>query len=393
MDPGAHDRSRLLGIEGVRGIAASSILVYHVWLYGAPGGGSVPMGPADKFFANLLAGVTLFFVLSGFLLFRPYVAAALRGAPSPSTSGFLRNRALRIAPAYWAILTVVALFLERSLLDHPLQLAANALLLQNYVGSYVFGAGIVPAWSLAIEVVFYLSVPLLGLTAIRAARATGVGPVPAAFVPVVAMAALGYGSKIAQHVFDLGSLWGLGFPAHADWFAAGMGLAVIRVLWEDERLHLPRLWRTACVVGAAVSAGVAITLYYRHTLDFLEYQSPIALACALLLATIVLSPPNALAVRTLARRPFVAVGLASYSLFLWHDPLVRSLREAGLTAGGRSGFVLNLLLVALLAGVASALTYRFVERPALRRKRAWQRPTAGRPAAASEKARSDPAVA
>jgi peptidoglycan/LPS O-acetylase OafA/YrhL len=367
------DRARLLGIEGVRGLAASSIVVYHVWLYSGPGGRSASFGPATKVFENLLAGVTLFFVLSGFLLFRPYVAAALRGTPTPSLRGFLRNRALRIVPAYWAILAFVALAFDRQLLEHPEQLAANAFLLQDYVSSYIFGPGIVPAWSLAIEVVFYLTVPVLGAIAIRSARRSG-RPVLGASIPVAALVVLGIGSKVLQHALGLGDVWGLSFPAHADWFAPGMGLAVLRVLWEDGRLRLPPLWRTGCVVLAAALTVVSLKLFYTGPLNGLEYQSPIAWACALLLATIVLAPPTSRAVRLLTLRPFVAVGLASYSLYLWHDPIVRALRDAGLTAGGRPGMLLNLLVVSTLAGIASALTYRYVEQPALRRKRAWQRP-------------------
>lgn len=392
MPDSTPDRARLLGIEGVRGIAASSILVYHVWLYAAPGGRKIDLGPATKLFENLLAGVTLFFVLSGFLLFRPYVAAALRGTATPSLRGFLRNRTLRIVPAYWAILAFVAIFLDRRLLDHPEQLLANAFLAQDYVTSYIFGPGIVPAWSLAIEVVFYVSVPLLGLIAIRTARRADVRATTAAFTPVAAMITIGIGSKALQHVLGLGDVWGLSFPTHADWFAAGMALAVLRVLWEDGRLTLPRFWRTGCVLVAAASVVVSLKLHYAGTLNGLDYQSPIAWACALLLATVVLSPPTARVVRVLTLRPFVAVGVASYSLFLWHDPVVRSLRGAGLTAGGRPGFLLNLAVVALLAGVASAITYRYVEQPALRRKRVWQRSTE-RAVSPPETARTAPVAA
>jgi peptidoglycan/LPS O-acetylase OafA/YrhL len=64
----------------------------------------------------------------------------------------------------------------------------------------------------------------------------------------------------------------------------------------------------------------------------------------------------------------VAVGLASYSLFLWHEPVVRWLQQRGLTSGGTGGFWVNLLVLGALSGLLSGLTYRFVERPALRRK-------------------------
>jgi peptidoglycan/LPS O-acetylase OafA/YrhL len=75
-------------------------------------------------------------------------------------------------------------------------------------------------------------------------------------------------------------------------------------------------------------------------------------------------------VRLLESRLFVAVGLASYSLFLWHYPIISWLRDHGLTfAGGWGDLFVNLAIIASVAGVLSALTYRFVEVPALRHKR------------------------
>jgi peptidoglycan/LPS O-acetylase OafA/YrhL len=365
--------SRLVGIEGLRALAASSVVAYHVWLYGAANGQSVDLGALSKVFANLRSGVTLFFVLSGFLLFRPYAAAALRGLPTPGLRNYLRNRALRIAPAYWVVLVFVALGFEHTLLRHPDQLAANLFLLQNYVPSFIFGAGIVPAWSLAIEIVFYLCVPILGGTAIVLARRRGASPVVAAFAPVLLMTVLGLASKGVTRVAHPGDVWTFSFATHADWFAAGMAVAVLRIRWEDGMLRLPRFWRPTALVSALALVAVAIKLYYGGTLDYVEYQTPIAMACGLILALVVFAEPRSRLIRVLTWRPIVSVGLASYSLFLWHDPLLRELRSAGLTLDGRSGFLVNLLLVFALAGVASTLTYLFVEKPALARKRGWQR--------------------
>ena len=369
-----HDsRSRLAGIEGMRGLAASSVLVYHVWLYGSPNGQSVDLGLASKFFDNLRAGVTLFFVLSGFLLFRPYVAAALRGRATPSLGSYLRNRALRILPAYWFILLFVALVLEHELVRRPQQLLANAAFAQDYVPGYIFGSGIVPAWSLAIEVVFYVCVPVLGGIAIALARRR-MNSIWAAAVPVLLMVGVGFSAKAASRIAHLGNVWELSFLMHADWFAAGMALAIFRVLWEDGRLVLPRWWRPVALATAGALALVAVKLYYGGTLTYVEYQTPIAVGCALLFAVVVLPHERSRVAAILNSRPVVAVGLASYSLFLWHDPLLRAFRDAGLTLSGPGGLAVNVALVAAVSGVASALTYRFVEKPALARKRSWQRP-------------------
>jgi peptidoglycan/LPS O-acetylase OafA/YrhL len=81
-------------------------------------------------------------------------------------------------------------------------------------------------------------------------------------------------------------------------------------------------------------------------------------------------------VRLLESRPLVAVGIASFSVFLWHHPVIMWLSTHGLTVGGRGGLLVNLIVVALIVGVLSALTYRFIERPALRRKRSTRKATA-----------------
>ena len=354
----------------MRALAASSIVVFHVWLYGAEGQHRLDLGPFTVAFAQLRTGVTLFFVLSGFLLFRPYVAAALRRTRRPSTRSYFRNRALRIVPAYWVILLAVAVLFQRELWTAPQQLAANLFLAQNYVPAFILGPGIAPAWSLAIEVVFYLVLPLLGAAAIRLAVDHGVGRVWAAFVPVGFMLALGIASKVALHEMEGGlrSVWALAFFTHADWFAAGMALAVLRVLWEDGELRLPRWWQSGALVGAVGFALAGVKLQGAF-LSFLEYQTLMAVACGFLLALVVFAEPGNLFVRFLCWKPVLATGLASYSLFLWHDPLVRAFRDAGLTLSGRPGFVFNLFLIALVSGMAATLTYRFVEKPALARKR------------------------
>lgn len=77
--------TRLRGIEGVRALAATAVVVYHVWLYGAPDGRSFELGPLSTFvMPHMALGVTLFFGLSGFLLYRPFVAALLRDTERPS---------------------------------------------------------------------------------------------------------------------------------------------------------------------------------------------------------------------------------------------------------------------------------------------------------------------
>src|SRR5579884_3079970 len=350
-------RPRLTGIEGLRGIAASSILVYHAWLYGAPS--ALPFqlgGPVTKLAANLLAGVTLFFVLSGFLLFRPFAAALLRGTALPSIRSYLRNRALRILPAYWFVLLVVAVAFHRVLLVRPLQLLVNALFLQDYVRSYMpvanGGIGIVPAWSLCIEVVFYLLLPVLVVVAARLRRLPPwmqVASAPAALLLV------GVVGKVLARVALPGGMWDAAFPVHADWFAFGMLVAILRVRWEDGQLPRPRPAAVrALAVLALLVIAAAVELFDHGRLGATEYQTPIAAAFAILLALLVVGGERTRVARVLASRPLHAAGLASYSVFLWHDPLLRALRGAGATLGGGGGaFIADVLLLAVVTAACA----------------------------------------
>jgi peptidoglycan/LPS O-acetylase OafA/YrhL len=358
----------------MRAVAALAIVVYHVYLSAAPGAGPAPLGPAVKVTDALQAGVTLFFVLSGFLLFRPYVASVIRGVPLPRLRAYLVNRALRILPAYWAVLLVVALLFEHELLRRPSQLLANAFLAQTYVPSFINGAGIVPSWSLTVEVIFYLLVPLLGVLMAVLVRRAGARPLVAAFAPVGLLIAIGVAAKLAvYHVgLALADVLQATFPTHADWFAVGMTLAILRVLWEDGRFAFPRWWPIAApLLGAAIGAA-ALELYYAGDLSSVEVQSPIALALGLIASLVFLPAPRSRLVALLEWRPLAVAGLASYSIFLWHDPLLGALRDHGLTLAGAAGFLPNLLIVLVVAGTCSALSYRFVEVPALARKRAWE---------------------
>ena len=73
--------SRLWKIEGLRAVAAWSIVVFHLWVFSSPAVLGWNLGPFTAFVSPLQSGVTLFFVLSGFLLYRPIAAGLLDAAP------------------------------------------------------------------------------------------------------------------------------------------------------------------------------------------------------------------------------------------------------------------------------------------------------------------------
>jgi peptidoglycan/LPS O-acetylase OafA/YrhL len=398
---------RIPGIEGLRALAACSILVYHSWVYSSPKGNLPALGPLGHVLPDLSFGVVLFFTLSGFLLFRPFAAAVIRGAPLPRVTTYLKNRALRILPAYWVILALTAFLLDAALsrddgVSNLGGFVSNALLAQNY-DPKTLGSGIGPAWSLAVEAVFYAALPLLALFALTAARkaATRRGRRMAALAPAAVLLALGlFGKGVAAYLVppvrpfdgweaDWHSVIERSFLCQADLFAFGMALAVVRIDAEDGLLRLPRGWRAIAGGGALVAYLVTAKFtYFSQQLSYSPFNTLMAFAFALLLALVVLpgrdqSGSHAL-LRFLETRPLVGAGLVSYSIFLWHEPLIRWLQEHHLTVDGGWGFGVNVLAAGLATAVLSTLTYVFVEAPAMRLK--LQRRLPSVPVAASAEA-------
>src|SRR5215213_2505793 len=108
--------NHLAGVDGLRALACGLVVLGHTLLFS----GDYPF-PAGRFqhLTDGIAGIglTLFFVLSGFLLYRPFVAAVINAQPQPSAMRYLHNRAFRILPAYWVILLVVGLVLGVAVID------------------------------------------------------------------------------------------------------------------------------------------------------------------------------------------------------------------------------------------------------------------------------------
>jgi peptidoglycan/LPS O-acetylase OafA/YrhL len=384
--------ARLPGIEGLRALAAGSILVFHVWGFTPTNGRR--LGPVDRVVPDLRFGVVLFFTLSGFLLYRPFAGAILRSRHRPSLARYLRNRALRILPAYWFILLasfVIGSFFfwdaSRGLVggrpEHPLLVIRAALLLQDYSPATILNGIGPPVWSLAVEAVFYLSLPLLVLVAGRLAeRATTrrARNVVLLFPPALLLA-IGLAGKLAAEFlvpprfayagFDQNwhSVLERSFVCQADLFAFGMAVAVLRVNWEDGLVRLPRSWRFAAGALALGMYGAVTATFHGEQLSYSEANTVVAAACGLALAVVVVRRPgSSRLVGFLETRPMIAAGVVSYSVFLWHVPLIWWLGAHELLHGGTGGFFLNLLLAGAATGIASVATYLLVEAPALRLK-------------------------
>ena len=385
---------RLPGIEGLRALAAGSILVFHTWDFTPRSGGGV-LGSLDRFMPDLAFGVVLFFTLSGFLLYRPFAAGIIRADAVPSIRRYLRNRALRILPAYWVILLLCLalgslLFWNsagRLVNGRPLDLRVltqSTLFLQDYTPRTVL-SGIGPAWSLAVEVVFYCLLPLLvfGACALARGHTTRNGRTWCALAPAAALLVVGLSGKAAAKFLippafpyagyqqDWHSVLERSFWCQADLFSFGMAVAVLKVQWDDGMLRLPRRWQAVAAAGA-IGGYIFTTARFRfEQLSYSPANTVMAVGCALLLALVVLQPPRARPsrfLRILETRALVGLGVISYSVFLWHEPLIRLLGAHDMLHSGAEGFIANLAIAGAITVIASTATYVFVEAPALRLK-------------------------
>ena len=154
---------RVASLTGMRAVAALLVVGTHA----AYGTGMLSHGYVGMLFLRLEIGVSIFFVLSGFLLFRPWVRAAATSSTPPLVSRYARRRLRRVMPAY--IVTVLVAYLVyqfRSAGPNPghtwLGLLQHLTLTQIYSDTYVrFASGTYPNVELAVEVAFYAALPVL----------------------------------------------------------------------------------------------------------------------------------------------------------------------------------------------------------------------------------------
>jgi peptidoglycan/LPS O-acetylase OafA/YrhL len=369
--------------DSLRGLAALAIVLTHVGL----GSGANYNAVYGALLARLDIGVTLFFVLSGFLLYRPFVAARLEARPAPRLRDYARRRVLRIVPAYWLALTVLAIWPG---LTFTAPRWAYYGFVQNYDFLWVLG-GIGQAWSLAVEASFYVLLPfyaiaLGALTRRFAPRRT--------FTVEVTVLALLSGASIALrwYIHHTTNSQVLLFTILCTffWFALGMGLAVASAAWHG-REHKPAVvglverapslwWVAALGLFAVMSWGYGLPRGLAGTPSGLQYLGEHltygAVSLLLVVPAVWGDRLGGLPRRFLRLRVMAWLGLVSYGLFLWHGRWTQFFIEEGagewLPQVGSAFLVMLTLVLAVSLACASA-SYYLVERPILRYKDGFRR--------------------
>lgn len=374
----AHRASRFDTFNGLRAIAAFAIVLTHVG-YASGATFRDPMGP---YLARMESGVSIFFVISGFLLYRPYVRAHLDNDRGPRMRAFLWRRALRIFPAYWFALTFIWLVLDSVQVNTLADALSYYFLLQIYDPLRFLG-GITQAWSLATELTYYAFLPLyaalLRPRAWRSAsrqRLVELGGVAALFAISGSFRLWLYAESGA-----LASRAWAWLPANLDLFGFGMLLAVVLAAAErggaGERLAaaIPPAW--VCWLAAAAAfwtAAIPLGLPQDFTgqvstQQHLARQLLYGLTGFFLVLPAALAPGRMGAIGSVLRSwPFAFLGAISYGVYLWHLDIVG---EVVPLLGGEmldSPFWPVLGAAVVLSIIAAAASYHLIERPALRLK-------------------------
>jgi peptidoglycan/LPS O-acetylase OafA/YrhL len=171
----------LAGGDAIRGIAMTLVFVAHVAVNADPGDGLENYGWAKQIVGRLDLALATFFVLSGYLIARPFVRSYVLGTKRPSVRRFTRNRVLRIVPAFYLVAALVLLRfgLDGAISptpDNPSGTAPEStwwqlLSIFTFTQSYTGGSATLPigqAWSLDVEVAFYASIPIAAAIGIEA---------------------------------------------------------------------------------------------------------------------------------------------------------------------------------------------------------------------------------
>jgi peptidoglycan/LPS O-acetylase OafA/YrhL len=367
---------RLQGIEGVRGLAAGLVLLYHVWLYTRLGGAR---GPLDALLGHFWIGVTVFFVLSGFLLYRPFVASTLGGAAAPDLWRYAWSRVVRIVPAYFVALTVFLVLTQRSLLEGPAWVwVKQYLFLQVYSDPPPHQPAstlIVPAWTLCIEVTFYLALPFLALVLDQWARQVEnvdrrARRVLAGLVPLVAIG-VGYRVLTLEH----GASLPVALPQFLDLFGVGMMLATVEAWVRARDSALSRGRVRLLGFGSAAFVLLSLPVAHRGAIAVPSegaatalFDLLIGLASVSLLASLVLGREQGVLGRFLSLPALTWLGTFSYAVYLWHYGIIVRLHALLLPAEARY-YVANVAIVSAITLVCAFMSWCLVEEPALRLKR------------------------
>ncbi|MCU1406321.1 MAG: Acyltransferase 3 [Glaciihabitans sp.] len=361
-------------LEGCRGLACLMVVFYHCGL-------NLRVAPYALWG---FTGVHLFFVLSGFLLYRPFIPAMAGWGAFPMTGDFYARRFLRIYPPYVISLSVFLLlrYLLGQQMPSALELIARITLTFNYKSDVNFFGVNSVYWSLAIEAQFYLVLPLMCRAAAKCTGRQSPWLLPAILI------AAGVGARCAEHVLLAGLYVGnvdhvtfRSLLSYLDLFAFGMLAAgAERTGWGIRFSSWPMV-----AVGSILFwfgnywCAVATDGRWQTGSMPLVYVAmfPVVICVGLGILMLGASSRSSPAFVWLGWWPLRFAGEVSYSLYLYHTGVQFFLFKFSPFKHlpfEQMALIHGLISIPLCGGVA-VIMYRTVERPSLSLVRRFRRPT------------------
>jgi peptidoglycan/LPS O-acetylase OafA/YrhL len=360
--------TRVASLTGVRAVAALLVLLTHA---------AYTTGKYSETYVGLMysrteIGVPIFFVLSGFLLFTPWVRALAAGGSGsyepPRIKRYTWHRIRRIMPAY--VITVLAAFTLyhfRQAGPNPghtwMGLLRNLTLTTIYTDNYLFSwlhQGLTQMWSLAVEVAFYVALPLLAylLMVLVCRRRWRPGLLLAGLAGLAVITPVWLTLVHTMHFLPDGArLW---LPTYLLWFLGGMLLSVLAALGLRAYGFLCIPLALVCFLIASTPIAGAPTTSPAELRESLFKVVLYGAIATLAVAPLALGDRGWYA-RVLASRPMVFLGEISYEIFLVHLMtmelvMVEIMRKPVYTGSTLTLFTLTLLVTIPVAWLLHRVT-------------------------------------
>jgi peptidoglycan/LPS O-acetylase OafA/YrhL len=335
-------RPRYDALDGLRAIAAVSIVLLHTWMYtdaNWPRPGRTDL--LDRVMGELRVGMVLFFVLTGFLLALPYA----RGR-APDLGRYALRRLARVGPAYWLAILGSLYVLHDT--GHPRDIALHDVPKFGFFLANLFPETRnkldPPMWSMHVEVSFYVVLPLIGLALLRAKR-------PQLVCLSLVAASLVFTTLGAIEAWPPETTWTL--PTYLGAFACGIA-AAFTAPKEGLSLFILAAGAAAVFLNSVWHSAPDGTGTFGHAVGDL----PAAAGFAAIAWAVAARPP-----RLLTLAPVRYVGTVSFGLYLWHMPVLYSLQIDDKLPERFWPAIQHILPVTFLLAVAS---WHLVEKPALK---------------------------
>jgi len=330
--------------------------------------------------AGLQLALPLFFVLSGYLISRPFVRAFLLGRPVPSLVAYLRHRCARILPVFWLLGGLMLAYYGAlgSSASHVLALFGLA---QIYLPASGFLNFLGQAWTIDMEVAFYVSVPLGALLVSAAVRRWGSRhPDPARMPSMETRAALLVGLLVAltllsawlRSITITSQFWALSPPSTFYYFGPGVALAALEVRYGPAlaRGRAPRLATVLGLVAAVTAVTLAVIAPAQDDHRLISFPGALAVtfgaACAFG-ALLVVQLARGGCPRLLSNPVSRWLGARSYPAYIIQSAVIaEALRLHIGHPGGPRRTLVELAAFGLpLTLAAAALVHAWIERPVL----------------------------